>query len=189
MTYFQYLKAAVAVDKDLFELAGQLTTRKIIILNIAVLGIFFGISNLVGVVQATPDFPLTGKYAFVSPLIFSLAGVVSMCGALVGCSLIYWAAAKAFGAECGLFLAFSIMGLAAVPFWILAPLLNYSVRVQPGALYNPIILLAVLGAMAWSFKLVRASLVNKLGIPVGRSGFAVIAMWVFSVSAVYVFLP
>jgi hypothetical protein len=176
-------------DSHVFQLAMHGKAKKYALGNIAVLGVCFGLSNLLGALQTTPDLPLSDKFAIITPLLFSVAGIVIMCGALIGFTMIYWAAARAFGGQGGLGLILDLIGLAAIPFWILAPLLNYTIRYPPDGPGRYILIIAIIGSFLWSFELLRRSLMTTQGLGTTKATIAVTAMWIFSISSVYVFLP
>ncbi len=176
-------------DSRVFQLAMHGKAKKYALGNIAILGIFFGLSNLLGTLRTTPDLPLSDKFAIITPLLFSVAGIVIMCGALIAFTMIYWAAARAFGGQGGLGLILDLIGIAAIPFWILAPLLNYTVRHPPDGAIKYILIITIIGSFLWSFRLLRCSLMTAQGLGATKATIAVTAMWIFSVSSVYVFLP
>jgi hypothetical protein len=176
-------------DNQVFQMAMHGKARKYALGNIAVLGIFFGLSNLLATLRTTPELPLSDKFAVITPLLFSGAGIVIMCGALIAFTMIYWAAARAFGGMGGLGLILDLIGLAAIPFWILAPLLNYFIRFPPKSPAEYILMAAMIPAFFWSFKLLRQSLMAAQGLGPTKASVAVAAMWIFSISSIYVFLP
>ena len=116
---------------ELFQLALEGKARKYALVNIVIVGVLLGMSNLLGTLKTTPDLPLTDKFIIITPLIFSTAGVVTISGALIGLTLIYWAASRAFGGHGNFGLILDLIGLVAIPFWILAPLINYVLRFMP----------------------------------------------------------
>ena len=176
-------------NSGVFQMALQGGARRYALSNIFILGVLFGISNFIGVLQANPGLPLDGKFAIITPLIFSIFGLVTMCGALIALILIYWAASRAFGGYGGFGLIFDLIGTAAVPFWILAPLLNYTIRYSSNGPLRLILVCAVIIAFIWSFRVVRESMVTGQGISNLRATIAVAAIWIFSTSAIYVFIP
>ncbi len=189
MTMAEVCRGMLVGSSDVFQLALNGKAKKYVIGNILVLGILFGLSNLLGTLSTTPDLPLNDKFAIITPLIFSSAGIVTMSAALIGLTLVYWAAAIAFGGHGGFGLIAALIGLAAIPFWILAPVLNYTLRfAAPES--NKIFLYILLGmAFVWSFRLVRQSFITGQGLSETKATIAVLAIWIFSVSSIYVFLP
>jgi len=182
-------KGMLVGNEDVFQLALDGKARKYALGNIFILGIIYGFSNLLGALQTTPELPLDDKFAFITPLIFSTAGIVTICGALIACTMVYWAASKAFGGHGGFGLVFDLIGLAAIPFWILAPLLNYTLRYQTGEFARMILIVCMALAFFWAFRLVRMSMIQGQGLNNRRATIAVAAIWIFSVSSIYVFLP
>lgn len=185
----RFFPDALTGPPELFRLALDGKARGILMVNLTITGILFGLSNLYGVLQQSPELPMQGKFALITPLLFCVFGVATMLGALLGLTLIYWSAAKAFGGPGGLVLIIDLIGLAAVPFWFLVPLLNLALNFNqadsiPLALLIPLILV-----FAWSFKLLRQSMIVGQGLSEGRATLALGCMWVFSISAVYVFMP
>ncbi len=176
-------------NKEIFQLALDGKARKFALLNIVIVGILYGLSNLFGALKTTPDLPLTDKFAIITPLIFSTAGVVTISAALIGFTLVYWAASKAFGGHGGFGLILDLIGLAAIPFWILAPLANYGLRFTPEGSFRTLLLILIIPAFLWSFVLIRKSMICGQNISMGKATFAVAGMWIFSVSAIYVFTP
>ncbi len=176
-------------NKEIFQLALDGKARKFALLNIVIVGILYGLSNLFGALKTTPDLPLTDKFAIITPLIFSTAGVVTISAALIGFTLVYWAASKAFGGHGGFGLILDLIGLAAIPFWILAPLANYGLRFTPEGSFRTLLLILTIPAFLWSFVLIRKSMICGQNISMGKATFAVAGMWIFSVSAIYVFTP
>ncbi len=189
MSYFSLFKDLLIGTDKVFTLALDGKVRLIMLINITILGILFGLSNFVGALQNTPDLPLDGKFAFITPALFSLGGMVTMFGALLGVCMIYWAAARAFGGKCGFALILDLIGVAAIPFWIIAPCLNYILHFQPSKIATLWLLLPTGMAFIWSFKLLRQSLIVGQGLSFNKASLAVACMWIFSVSSIYVFLP
>jgi len=189
MIYFNFLSQLLTGKADFFNLALEGKARLIMVINIVILGILFGFSNLVGSLGSTAELPMTGKFALITPALFSLFGIFTMLGALCGFWLIYWAAAKAFGGPGGLGVILELIGLAVPPFWILAPLMNYAFKFKHGETMPLVLLIPILLAFIWSFRLTRQSLVVGQGLASGRATLAVACMWIFSVSAIYVFQP
>lgn len=112
-----------------------------------------------------------------------------MLGALIGLILVYWSASRAFGGRGGFILIFDLLGLTLVPFWVIAPLLNYAINFDSSQTIT-FLLLAVIGVTGlWAFILTRDSLVIGQGLSRNKSAIAVFGIWIFSVSSVYVFLP
>jgi hypothetical protein len=90
----------------------------------------------------------------------------------------------------GLVTVLELIGLAAVPFWLFAPLLNFVIRFGPEGKTMPFTLLVPLVlSFIWSFVLVKKSMAAGQGLSEGRATLAVACMWIFSVSAIYVFSP
>ena len=182
-------KGMVFGNSGVFQMALQGGARRYALSNIFILGVLFGLSNFFGVLQTAPELPLDGKFAIITPLIFSIFGVVSMCGALIAFTLIYWAASRAFGGFGGFGLIFDLIGTAAVPFWVLAPLLNYTIRYSTDGPLRVVLICSTVIAFLWSFRVIRESMVTGQGISNLRATIAVAAMWIFSTSAIYVFIP
>lgn len=189
MTYSEIFRGSLLGSDEVFHLALDGKAKTIMLFNISVLGILFGLSNLALKLRLTPDFPISGKFAIITPCIYSVAGIVTMFGAAVGLCLIYWAAAKAFGGPGGFSLILDLIGVSAIPFWILAPLANYALRLQETNTASLLFLIPAMLSFSWSFKLLRQSLVIGQGITPDKATAAVICMWIFSISSVYVFLP
>lgn len=189
MTMSEIVQAMITGKKELFILAVEGKARKFALINILIVGVLFGLSNFLGIAQTTPELPLDGKFALLTPLIFSFSGIVSMSGAVLGFTMVYWAASKFFGGNGGLILVLELIGLAALPFWIISPVLNYALRFSPSAQIQTVLLLLLLPAFFWSYKLLRQSVITGQGISGSKAGIAVISMWVFSISAIYFFMP
>ncbi len=189
MSYFSLFKDLLMGSDKIFQLALDGKAKFIMLVNIAILGIFFGISNLVGALQSNVDLPMDGKFAFITPALFSLGGMVTMFGALLGVCMVYWSASRAFGGHGGFALVLDLIGLASIPFWIMAPLLNYVIRFTPSKIAILWLLLLAGAAFLWSYKLLRQSLVVGQGISYNKASIAVACMWIFSISSIYVFLP
>ncbi len=190
MSYFSLFKDQLLGTDTIYTLALNGKARLIMLINITLLGIFFGLSNLVGTLQ-TPDvvLPMAGKFAFITPALFSLGGIVTMFGAILGVCLIYWAGSKAFGGQGGFSLILDLIGVAAIPFWIIAPLLNYILNFPPSKIATLWLLLLAGMAFLWSLKLFRQSLIIGQGLTSAKATMAVASMWIFSVSSIYVFMP
>ena len=189
MRYFDLLPAMISGHPDIFHLAVEGKARKHSLITIIITGILFGRSNIIGVLAAEPNLPLSGKFAFITPLLFSLGGIMTIFGALAGFCLVYWAAARAFGGPGGFVLIIDLIGMSGVPFWLLAPLLNYTLRYRSSETIPLYLLIPLILCFIWSFKLIRQSLVSGQGIPEGRATLALGCMWIFSISAIYVFMP
>ncbi len=189
MSMAEVYRGMLVGKKEIFQLALDGKARKFALLNIVIVGILYGLSNLFGALKTTPDLPLTDKFAIITPLIFSTAGVVTISAALIGFTLVYWAASKAFGGHGGFGLILDLIGLAAIPFWILAPLANYGLRFTPEGSFRTLLLILIIPAFLWSFVLIRKSMICGQNISMGKATFAVAGMWIFSVSAIYVFTP
>ena len=190
MSYLELLPSMLSGHPRIFQMAVDGAVRKHTIINIIITGVLFGASNVIGVLLTEPGtLPMSGTYAVIVPLLFSLYGVMTILGALAGFCLVYWAAAKAFKGPGGFNLIVDLIGMSAVPFWILAPLLNYSLRFRGEESLSPALLLPLIAAFFWAFKLLRQSLVTGQGLAEGRATLALGCIWIFSISAVYVFLP
>jgi len=189
MSIFKLLPQMITGPPELFELALEGKARPVMMFNLTITGITYGLSSLYGTLQQTTDLPMHGQYALITPLMFSMFGIFTMLGAMLGLILIYWSAAKAFGGHGGLMLVMDLIGLAGVPFWFLAPLLNLALNFNqqnsvPLTLLIPLVLVFI-----WSFKLIRQSMITGQGLTVGRATLALGCMWIFSISAVYLFMP
>lgn len=182
-------RGMVTGDSAVFRLALEGKARKYALGNILVAGILFGLSNLMGSVQSTPDLPLSDKFAVITPLIFSTAGVVTISCAVIGFTMVYWAASRAFGGVGGFGIILDLIGLAAIPFWILAPLCNYALRYSPDTNTRILLLALLIPPFIWSFVLTRQSMITGQNISKTKASYAVVGMWIFSISAVYVFSP
>ncbi|MBE0583605.1 MAG: YIP1 family protein [Desulfofustis sp.] len=190
MRYLELVPALAAGKEEVFRLALDGKARPIMLINIAILGVFFGLSNLVGIIGQAGTAGMEGRFLLLLSLLLILYGIFTMFAVLFGLTLIYWAAAKAFGGPGGLVMTLELIGLAALPFWVLAPLLNYAIRFTPDNTAVPLIVLVPLAlAFIWSFLLVKKSMVVGQGLSEGKATLAVACMWIFSISAVYVFLP
>jgi hypothetical protein len=189
MTMAEVFRGMLVGSSDVFQLALNGKAKKYVFGNILILGILFGISNLFVELQTTPDLPLSDKFAIITPLIFSFAGIVTMCGALIALTLVYWAAAIAFGGQGGFGVIAALIGVAATPFWVLAPLLNYTIRNSTPESNQLLSYIFIALAFFWSFKLIRQSFITGQGLSMTRATIAVAAVWIFSVSSIYVFLP
>jgi hypothetical protein len=189
MTYLDLWPALLMGKDEVFRLAREGKVRNITLINITILGILFGLSNLLVALRISPDLPMQDKFALITPALFSVMGIVYMFVAFAGFCLIYWAAAKAFGGPGGFGLVMDLIGLSAIPFWLLAPLLNYYKSFKSSESISLVVLLPIVLAFAWSFKLIRQSMVAGQGISEGKATIAVACMWIFSISSVYVFLP
>jgi len=189
MSYRDLLPLMVAGKPQIFQMALDGTVRKYVMINVIITGILFGISNIFGALTIDPTLPLNGKFAIITPLMFCIPGILTMFGALAGFCMVYWAAARAFGGPGGFNLIVDLIGMSAVPFWVLAPLLNYSLRFRATESIPLLLLVPLIIAFIWSFKLIRQSLVTGQGLQEGRATLALGCMWIFSISAVYVFQP
>ncbi len=189
MSYLELWPAMLTGQPQIFQRAIDGTARKHAIINIVVTGILFGVSNIIGALTIDPTLPLSGKFAFITPFLFCLAGIMTIFAALAGFCLIYWAAARAFGGPGGFNLIIDLIGMSSIPFWILAPLLNYSLRFRSTESVPLTLLIPMIVIFVWSFKIIRQSLVTGQGLTEGRATLALGCMWIFSISAVYVFMP
>lgn len=174
---------------ELFELALEGKARAILMVNLTITGTTFGLSNLYGALLQSPDLPMQGQFALITPALFCVYGIFTMLAALLGLTMIYWAACKAFGGPGGIGLVMDLIGLSALPFWFLAPLLNMALTFNQGKSIPISLLILLILVFGWSFKLVRQSMVSGQGLSEGRATLALGCMWIFSISAVYVFLP
>ncbi|MEJ2058363.1 MAG: hypothetical protein P8X39_11050, partial [Desulfofustis sp.] len=86
-------------------------------------------------------------------------------------------------------LVMDLIGLTAVPFWFLAPLLNLALNFNQGDSVPLYLLVPLILVFAWSFKLLRQSMITGQGLSEGKATLALGCMWIFSISAVYVFMP
>ena len=189
MTYVEFIKASIMGDKGLFSLAEQGKARGFVIINLIILGLFFGLSEMAGVAEITPGLPLSGKFAVITPLIFAFTGTCSMIIAVAGITLVCWAAAKALGGPGGLGAILDLLGLSLLPFWFLAPLLNYTIRFHPELAINPVLAIAVLLLFGWSFVVLKSGFRKAQHLSPAKAVIAVTSVWIFSISAVYVFIP
>lgn len=189
MSFIRLLPQLITGPPELFELALEGKARLLMMANLTITGIAFGLSNLYGTLLQSPDLPMQGKFALLTPVMFSMFGIFTMLGAMLGLTMIYWAAAKAFGGPGGLVLVMDLIGLAGAPFWFLAPLLNLALNFNQQESVPLILLIPLVLSFAWSFKLVRQSMVTGQGLTEGKATLALGCMWIFSISAVYVFLP
>ncbi|OEU48635.1 MAG: hypothetical protein BA866_01420 [Desulfobulbaceae bacterium S5133MH15] len=189
MSYSSVLSDLIARREDVFLLAVNGKCRKFVIFNLLILGVLFGLSNFIGAVSTTPELPLDGKFAFITPLIFCISGFFTMSTALIGFVLVYWSAARAFDGPGGFALIFDLLGLALIPFWIIAPFLNYAIHFAGSQVMTFVLLAIVCAGAVWAFQLTRDSLVVGQGLSRKKAAIAVCCMWIFSVSSIYVFLP
>jgi len=189
MSYLSVLSSLIARKEDIFELAVEGKSRKFVIFNLIILGILFGLSNFIGAISTTSNLPVDGKFALITPLAFCIAGFFNISCALIGLILVYWSASRAFGGRGGFILIFDLIGLTLVPFWIIAPLLNYAINFNISQTMT-FVFLAVIGVTgSWAFILTRDSLIIGQGLNRNKSTIAVFGIWIFSISSVYVFLP
>ena len=189
MTYLEALPALVAGRESVFQRAVDGKARKLTIINLIILGISFGLSDFLGALRLNPEVSFEGIYTIIAPLILCLIGIITMITALGGLCLIYWAAAKAFGGPGGFVVILDLIGVASIPFWFLAPILNYQMRFRQNESISITALIPMIILFLWSFKLIRQSLVTGQGLSEGRATMALACMWIFSISAVYVFIP
>ncbi len=189
MSYFALFKDLLLGSEEVYQLALNGKARLIMLFNITILGIFFGLSNFVGTLQQNVNLPIEGKFVFITPALFSLGGIVTIFGAILGFCMIYWSAARAFGGPGGFSLVLDLIGLSCIPLWILAPLLNYVIRFNPSKIATLWLLLPAGVAFLWSYKLLRQSLIVGQGLSFNKASIAVACMWIFGVSSIYVFLP
>ncbi len=189
MSYFSVLSSLIAREKTIFQLAVDGKCRKFVVYNLIILGILFGLSNFIGTLSTTSDLPLDGKFAIITPLAFCIAGFFNISCALIGLILLYWSASQAFGGRGGFILIFDLIGLTLVPFWAIAPLLNYAINFNSSQIMTFILLIVIGVTGFWAFILTRDSLVAGQGLNQNKATMAVLGIWIFSVSSVYVFLP
>ncbi len=189
MNFGRLLIDLISGPPELFEMALEGKARPIMMFNLTITGITYGLSNLYRTFLEMPDLPLQGMYGLITPVMFCLFGIFTMLGAFLGLTMIYWSACRAFGGPGGIGLVMDLIGLTAVPFWFLAPLLNLALNNNPGEAIPLYLLVPLVLVFAWSFKLVRQSMVTGQGLSEGKATFALGCMWIFSISAVYVFLP
>ena len=189
MSFFRLLPQLITGPPELFELALEGKGRIVMMINLTITGITFGLSNLYGTLQQTPDLPMQGQYALITPAMFCMFGIFTMLGAMLGLLLIYWAAVKAFGGCGGLLLVMDLIGLAGAPFWFLAPLLNLALNYNQQESVPLTLLIPLVLVFIWSFKLLRQSMVTGQGLTTGKATLALGCMWIFSISAVYLFMP
>ncbi|BHH83079.1 YIP1 family protein [Desulforhopalus sp. 52FAK] len=189
MSYFTAFGNLVAGQEDIMQPTSQNNTKTYVVINLIILGIFFGLSNYFGALYTTPDLPVEGKFAVITPLIICVAGFFTISAALIGYSLVYWAAAKAFGGQGTIMQSGVLIGLTCIPFWIIAPLTNFLINYNLTGALRLVILFLVAMAAGWLFGLTKKSLVWGMGLTPSKATLAVGAMWVFSMSSVYVFLP
>jgi hypothetical protein len=185
----RFLQDAITGPPELFHLALAGKARGILMINLTITGIFFGLSNLYGALLQSPELPMQGKFVLITPVLFCIYGIFTMLAALLGLTLIYWSAAKAFGGPGGILLVMDLVGLTAVPFWFLAPLLNLALNFNQGDSVPLYLLVPLIIVFAWSFKLLRQSMITGQGLSEGKATLALGCMWIFSISAVYVFMP
>ena len=189
MNFIRLLPDLFTGPAELFELALEGKARSILMINLTITGVTFGLSNLYGTMLQTPDLPLHGQFALLTPAMFCVFGIFTMLGAMFGLTLIYWAAAKAFGGPGGFGLVMDLIGLTGAPFWFLAPLLNLAINFNQQDSVPLYLLIPLILSFIWSFKLIRQSLVTGQGLSEGKATLALGCMWIFSISAVYLFLP
>lgn len=189
MNYFKIISGVIRGEDSVFQLARDGKTRNVALLNITILGVVYGLSNFVGLLGQDANLPLEGIYLFLTPALLAMLGIVTMCGATVGLCMVYWAAAKALGGPAGYGLVLDLVGLSAVPFWILAPLLNYAIQFAPNQEVPFSIMVPIVLSFFWTFVVLRRSLVVGQGLSVGKATLAVACMWIFSLSAIYLFMP
>ncbi len=189
MTYLSVLSSLIARKEAVFQLAVDGKSRKFVIFNLIILGVLFGLSNFLATISTTSELPLDGKFAIITPLAFCVAGFFNMSGALIGLILVYWSASRAFGGRGGFLLIFDLLGLALVPFWVIAPLLNYAINFNSSQPLFFLLLAVIAAAASWLFILTRDSLVIGQGLNKKKATVAVFGVWIFSISSIYVFLP
>jgi hypothetical protein len=190
MTYLEALPALTVGRENVFQLALDGKARKITIINLIILGVTFGLSDFFGAIRLNPEMSsFEGIYTILAPLLFCVVGIITMITALAGLCLIYWAAARAFGGPGGCVVILDLIGAASIPFWFLAPLLNYQLRFRQSESVSIVALVPMIVLFLWSFKLIRQSLITGQGLSEGRATMALACMWIFSISAVYVFIP
>jgi len=174
---------------EVFQLALDGQARKYVLINLVIVGILFGLSDFFRVIQVTPDLPISGKFAFITPAIYAFTGIVTMSGTLIGFTLVYWSASIAFGGRGGLGIVMDLIGLSTVPFWFLAPIMNYTFRSDLTNQSTTILYVLLVLTFIWSCHVIRNSLIIGQGLTTTKATIAVAAMWIFSISAVYVLIP
>lgn len=189
MNYPSLLLGLLTCQAEPFQVANSSKGRRYALLNLLLLGLFFGLSNFFAAMTLTPELPVEGKYLFLTPLIFCIAGTVTIAGAQLGFCLIYWAAARAFGGPGLIPLVFNLTALTLPPFWIAAPLINYLYHVDTSRSLSMVLLIIIGPSLLWSFLLIRKSLEIGQGISARKASIAVCCMWIFSISSIYVFQP
>ena len=189
MTYLEALPSLLAGKAQIFQLALDGKARKFTIIHIVILGIAFGLSDYAGALHLNPELHLEGKETVLAPLVLSAVGIITMITALAGFCLVYWAAARAFGGPGRFNLILDLIGVALIPFWFLAPLLNYQLKFNPDEPVSLLFLVPMIILFIWAFKLIRQSLVTGQGLTEGKATLALGCMWIFSISAVYLFVP
>lgn len=189
MNYTKLLPDMISGPPELFRLAVDGKARSVLLVNITILGICYGLSNLYGSMIENPELPLQGKFALLTPVLFCVFGIFTMLAALLGLTLIYWSAAKAFGGPGGFGLIIDLIGLSLVPFWILAPLLNFTLKFSHAESVPLYLLIPIIVVFIWAFRLVKQSLMVGQGLSEGRATLALACMWIFSISAVYLSIP
>lgn len=189
MRYLTLLPSLVIGTDDVFRRAVDGKSRFVLVINMVILGALFGLSNLIGISGQEGSLDMENRFILLLTLLMMAYGTVIMCTALFALCLIYWAAAKALGGQGGLMTCLELIGMATVPFWVLAPLLNYLIRYVPAGNFPIILMVPLIGAFVWSFILLRKSMMAGQGLSEGKATLAVAMMWLFSISAIYVFLP
>lgn len=189
MSYFTAFGDLVAGSKDILQQTTQDGKKSYAIINLLILGLIFGLSNYVGALYTTPELPVDGHFAIITPLIICVAGCFTIAAALIGYSLVYWAAAKAFGGQGTIMQSGELIGLTCIPFWVLAPLSNFLINYNQSSLVRLMLFVVVALAAGWLFELTKKSLIYGMGLTATKAFIAAGSMWIFSISAVYVFLP
>lgn len=189
MSYLNSFGDLLVGKEDILQPTSQSSKKIYVIINLVILGIFFGLSNYFGALYTTPDLPVEGSFAIITPLIICVAGFFTIGAALLGYSLIYWAAAKAFGGQGTIMRSGELIGLTCIPFWIIAPLTNFLINYNQTNVIRSLLLIVVAMAAVWLFQVTKKSLIWGMGLAPAKASLAVGAMWIFSISSVYVFLP
>jgi len=189
MNYSDFFRSTITGEDTLFGLAREGRAQRFTIINILLLGILFGLSDLVGALSQGQEVPLDGKFALITPLIFTVSGLVNIAIAVLGLTLVYWSAAKAFGGDAGLTVSFHLICLSLAPFWVLAPLVNFTVRFNPDSIVLLPMLIPILLSAIWAYRMLCKSLIVGQGIPPLKANLAVMGIVIFSISAIYVLIP
>lgn len=189
MSYFKVFGELVAGNERILSPNDSEGVKTYAIINLVILGVIFGLSNYMGARYTNPELPVDGKFALITPLLFCGVGMFTMGAALIGYTLVYWAAAKAFGGQGTIGRCGELIGLTAIPFWFIAPLSNFFINYNHTSATRLLILIFIAMVTGWLFRLTKKSFLWGVGMSQGKASVAVVAMWIFSISSVYVFLP